>query len=173
VSQHDYNAANQSGASYRSDINNALDAIVTWNSGASAPATMFARMRWADTGTGTIRRRNAANSAWILETTDDEVRVVSRSSNTMLDSSDIGKTFVCTSTFTQTLDAAATLGDGWYCSIRNDGTGIITIDPNSAETIDGVSTLALGAGDSIRIVCNASSFKTERGIPNGAYRSEQ
>jgi hypothetical protein len=160
MSQHDYNLANQSGASYRSDNNNALDAIVTWNSGTSAPATTFAKMRWVDTTAGVIKRRNAANSGWIVESTDDETRVSSRSSNTMLDVSDIGKTIRATSTFTQTFDAVATLGDGWVVHYINEGSGVITLDPNSSETIDGASTLLLYPGESALIACNGSNLKT-------------
>lgn len=64
MAQHDYNIANQSGAAFRADLNNALSAIVTDNSGASAPSPTFAYMVWADTSTNTLKRRNAANSAW-------------------------------------------------------------------------------------------------------------
>jgi len=65
MSQHDYNLANQSGLNFRTDINNALTAVASQNSGASEPATMFAYQFWADTTTGLLKQRNAANSAWI------------------------------------------------------------------------------------------------------------
>lgn len=65
MSQHDYDIANALGATVRADINNALLAIVSQNSGASAPSTTFAFMWWADTTTGLLKIRNAANSAWI------------------------------------------------------------------------------------------------------------
>ena len=65
MAQHDYNIANQSGAAFRADLNNALLAIVSQNSGTSAPSTTFAHQFWADTTTGTLKIRNAANSAWI------------------------------------------------------------------------------------------------------------
>ena len=65
MAQHDYNIANQSGAAFRADLNNALLAIVSQNSGISAPGTTFAHQFWADTTTGTLKIRNAANSAWI------------------------------------------------------------------------------------------------------------
>lgn len=67
MSQHDYNIANQSGAAFRADLNNALSAILTQNSGNSAPTTTSAYMVWVDTsGTPAVLKiRNAANSAWI------------------------------------------------------------------------------------------------------------
>lgn len=65
MAQHDYSIANQSGAAFRSDLNNALSAIVTQNSGATAPSTTYAYQSWADTTTGVMKMRNGANSAWI------------------------------------------------------------------------------------------------------------
>lgn len=65
MAQHDYIIANQSGAGFRADMNNALAAIVSNNSGATAPATTYAYMPWADTTTGLFKIRNGANSAWI------------------------------------------------------------------------------------------------------------
>lgn len=163
MSQHDLVLDNASGASFRSDANNALQALGTRQSGASAPSTTYAHMLWVDTTNGVVKRRNAANSAWIVVATNDETFVLARSSNTMLDVSDREKTIVATSTFTQTLDAAATLGDGWWVRYRNDGTGLITIDPNSTETIDGATTIHLGPGQSCTIVCNGAAFYTVGG----------
>lgn len=65
MAQHDYVIANQSGASFRSDLNNALSAVATNNSGTSEPSTTYAYQWWADTNTGLLKVRNAANSAWV------------------------------------------------------------------------------------------------------------
>lgn len=65
MSQHDYSLANQSGLSFRTDLNNALSAIVSINSGAAEPSTTYAYMLWADTTAGLLKQRNAANSAWV------------------------------------------------------------------------------------------------------------
>jgi hypothetical protein len=65
MAQHDYNLANQSGLSFRQDLNNALAAIVSQNSGTSEPSTTYAYQWWADTTTGLLKLRNAANNAWI------------------------------------------------------------------------------------------------------------
>lgn len=66
----------------------------------------------------------------------------------------------CTSTFTLSLTAAATLGSGWFCFVRNDGTGVITIDPNAAELIDGFATKTLGPRETAMIFCDGTGFKT-------------
>jgi len=65
MSQHALTIANQAGASFRSDLVNALQALGSQSSGASAPATTYAYQWWADTTTGILKQRNAANSAWI------------------------------------------------------------------------------------------------------------
>jgi hypothetical protein len=67
MAQHDYSIANQSGLSFRQDLNNALSAIVSQNSGTSEPSTTYAYQLWVDSSTSpaTIKQRNAANSAWL------------------------------------------------------------------------------------------------------------
>ena len=65
MAQHDYILANQSGAAFRSDLNNGLAAIVSNNSGAAQPSTTYAYQWWPDTTTGLLKLRNAANNAWI------------------------------------------------------------------------------------------------------------
>jgi len=65
MAQHDYDIANQSGANFRADLNNALDAIVSNNSGSSEPSTKFAYEWWIDTSNNLLKLRNSANNAWI------------------------------------------------------------------------------------------------------------
>jgi len=65
VATHDYVIANGTGAAVRSDLNNALAAIVSQNSSSTEPATTYAYQIWADTNTNTLKIRNSANSAWI------------------------------------------------------------------------------------------------------------
>jgi len=64
MSQHDYIIDNAVGASVRADLNNALAAIVTNNSGTSAPSTTYAYQLWVDTTNNLLKQRNSANSAW-------------------------------------------------------------------------------------------------------------
>ena len=65
MAQHDYVIANGTGAAVRSDLNGALGAIATNNSGATEPTTTYAYQWWPDTTTGLLKIRNAANSAWV------------------------------------------------------------------------------------------------------------
>jgi len=65
VSQHDFNIANQTAPSFRTDLNNALQALATLSSGASAPSTTFANMLWYDTTNNILKMRSEADDAWI------------------------------------------------------------------------------------------------------------
>ena len=65
MATHDYVIANGTGSAVRSDLNNALAAIVSNNSSSTEPATTYAFQWWIDTNTTTLKIRNAANDAWI------------------------------------------------------------------------------------------------------------
>lgn len=65
MAQHDYVIDNANGASVRSDLNNALAAIASNNSGTSAPSTTYAYQWWFDTTNAKIKIRNSTNSAWV------------------------------------------------------------------------------------------------------------
>lgn len=65
MATHDYVLANQDGASFRSDLNNALAAVVSNNSSSTEPSTTYAYQWWADTNAGLLKIRNAADSAWV------------------------------------------------------------------------------------------------------------
>ena len=65
MATHDYVIANGTGAAVRSDLNDALAAIVSNNSGSSEPATTYAYQWWADTTANVLKIRNSANNAWI------------------------------------------------------------------------------------------------------------
>ena len=65
MSTHDYNIANASGASVRSDINNALAAILSNNSNGSSPSTTVAYSTWVDTSAAKLKIRNSANDGWV------------------------------------------------------------------------------------------------------------
>ena len=65
MAQHDYVIANAAGATVRADINNALLAISSSNSGSSAPSTTYAYELWVDTSNNLLKLRNGANNAWL------------------------------------------------------------------------------------------------------------
>ena len=65
MATHDYDIANQSGAAFRTDLNNALAAIQSNNSNSSSPATTVAYQWWADTNAAILKLRNSSNNAWL------------------------------------------------------------------------------------------------------------
>ena len=65
MAQHDYVINNGTGSAVRTDINNVLQAIVSNNSGSSAPSTTYAFQLFADTTTNKMKIRNAANNGYI------------------------------------------------------------------------------------------------------------
>lgn len=85
---------------------------------------------------------------------------VAKTSNYTVLTSDRGKVFLCSSTFTLSLTAAATLADGFTFAVINTGSGTITIDPNSTEQIDGANTKDIDEGGWAVVTCNGSAFWT-------------
>ena len=62
AAQHDYDIANQTFPSFRSDLNNVLSAIVSHNAGATEPSSKTTNMLWADTTAGVMKQWDG--SAW-------------------------------------------------------------------------------------------------------------
>lgn len=73
---------------------------------------------------------------------------------------DKGAFIDCSGTWTLALTAAATLGNGWWCYVRNSGTGDITLDPNSAETIDGLTSFVLYSGAVRLVLCDGTALRS-------------
>ena len=65
MAQHDYVIDNSTGANVRADINNALLAISSNNSGSSAPSTNYASQFFANTSTSIMQLRNTSNNAHV------------------------------------------------------------------------------------------------------------
>ena len=66
MAQHDLNVANQSFSAFRTDMNNALVALGSQNSGSSAPRSPQSGMIWVDTTTATAWQPKIYDgAAWI------------------------------------------------------------------------------------------------------------
>lgn len=81
---------------------------------------------------------------------------------------DKGALIDCTGTWTLGFTAAATLGAGWWCYVRNIGAGTITADPNGSELIDGVTSGAIRPGMTLLIQCDGTAFHCLRVGPHVA-----
>lgn len=73
---------------------------------------------------------------------------------------DRGKVLACSGTWTLSLTTAATLGAGFSLIVDNTGTGTITIDPASAELIDGAASHSLLPNASVLVVSTGTGWLT-------------
>lgn len=109
---------------------------------------------------------NAANLAGlglkaIATTLNQSIDVATFSTNYTAGVPDRAKAFVWTGgSGTFALTAAPTLGADWFVQVRNNGSGDLTIDPNSSETINGQATLILSPGDSAIVITDGAEFWT-------------
>lgn len=115
-------------------------------------------------GTGTSAADASALAGYGLVATGAELSqqssVAAKAADYTVTGSDRASTvtFANSGVVTCSLPAAASTGNGFFVAISNQGTGTVTIDPNSTELIDGVSTKDLAPGESLFLVCNATGW---------------
>ena len=146
---------------FRTDLNNALAAIVSNNSNSSEPATKYAYQWWVDTSTNKLKIRNSSNNGWInILTTDGGIDVDSGASffgndvtfegasfNIIFDKSDNALEFVD--------NAKATFGTGADLQIFHNGTnsfisnttGILQLDSDDRVQVNATELRVKNAGD--------------------------
>ena len=122
--------SNQSGASFRSDLNNALAAILSNNSNATSPSTTAAYSIWADTNAAKLKIRNSANDDWVdlinLDgTIARDLTFTGSSANILFDQSDNALEF--------NDNAKATFGTGADLTISHNGSNSIINDTGTGE----------------------------------------
>jgi len=99
--------------------------------------------------------------ATIGATLNQECEQVDTSSNITVDSTYRSKVINYSGgSGTFTLTAAATLGAGFFCFVKNNGTGTLIIDPNGSETIDGTASFDIQPSESLILVCNGTNWIT-------------
>ena len=136
-----------------------------WVSGATYA---IGDVAWSPVSYLTYRRKTAGagttdpstdTSNWAFAGGNTNTTRSARTSNTALGQSDRGRLIDVTSgTFTQTFISASVLRDGWWCYIRNNGTGDITLDPSGSETIDGLTSFIMYPGETRLIQCDGTGF---------------
>lgn len=148
MAQHDYVIANGTGAAVRSDLNGSLAAIVSNNSGATEPGTMYAYQWWPDTTTGLLKQRNAANNAWVTVGT--------------LASANLGLLPVAGGTMTGVL--AVTAGTAALPGIAVSG------DLNTGLVSPGADQLAISTGGTSRLAVSTTAVSSTLAVdvPLGA-----
>jgi hypothetical protein len=89
MSQHDLDIANQGFPATRADLNLALKALGSLQSGATAPSTTYANMLWYDTANNILKIRNEDNDAFIslftLDQTADNIEALTVNGNATAD----------------------------------------------------------------------------------------
>ena len=162
---HDYIIANGTGAAVRADINLALSAIVSLNSSASEPGTMYAYQLWADTAAGLLKIRNGANSAWVtLRQLDGDFSIVAVEDGLQATPSLTFTNDLNTGVFRSGADALAIVTGGQYAiaCTSTQAVGIRTVNPNAALHVAG--NARVGADDAtdavLEIGAGASGNRT-------------
>jgi hypothetical protein len=125
---------------------------ITDNSSANGVWTVFTF------GTGTSAADAAALAGYGMTAIGSQlaqtaVTTISSIAKTLVDA-DRAKTFAFTNSGTVacTFPGFASVANGWFVNISNQGTGTVTLTMAGGETIDGASTKALAPGESCTVV---------------------
>jgi hypothetical protein len=145
MATHDYVIDNQTAPNFRSDLNNALLAIVTQNSNATAPTTTYGNMIWYDSADNQLKKRNEANSDWVVLGTVDE----------------------STGTFTPSGTNGLTLGVNSTLSV-NSGTGVIATADTDGTFSSGTYT-PTPVGGNFKSITNGGAFTLAAPTVSGDY----
>ena len=152
MSQHDFTIDNQGFPAFRTDLNNALQALASTNTGATEPTTTFAGQLWVDTANDVIKLRNEANDGWVtlpFDSTDGSLTVsyVDPAGDTMTGDLNFGD------------NDKAVFGAGSDLQIYHDGGGSIIKDVGAGDLRIGASTsLFLMNGD---LTENTATFNAD------------
>ena len=160
MAQHDFSIANQGFPAFRADLNDALGAIASTSSGASAPSVPYANQLWMDTTNHILKVRNEDNDAWIsLATFDQTTDAV-----TYIDSVELAKVIVsdAVQTFTAAQrGAVATLSETATITVDLALSNNFTVTLTGTATAVGAPTNAVaGQSGSIFIVQDATGGRT-------------
>ena len=159
--QTDYNIANQPGTSFRSDLNDTLEAIVSNNSGATQPDEPFAYMWWMDTNANILKQRNPGNTAWIsklkiynsyvnVDNTSDANKPVSSAGQTALNAKANQSTTYTKTEANSLLNAKAAISGQTFTgnisapNLSGANTGDQTNISGNAGTVSNISTAQVG-----------------------------
>jgi hypothetical protein len=125
---------------------NGVWTVITFGAGtSSANASTLA-------GYGLIALNTTLNQAYNLSTIS--------STYTILPSARAGFVVWNGGVGTLTLPSSSSVGNNWFVIIRNGGSGIVTIQPQGTDTIDGNSNAQLQLTESFVIVSNGSGYNT-------------
>ena len=138
MSQNDFTIANQGFPAFRADLNSALQALASNNSGATEPSTMFANMWWYDSANNIMYIRNEDNDAWIKFAELDQANDKFVLSGTL--QLDDGTVSAPALTFNSDTNMGIYRGGTDILKFVTAGTDAITIDASQNVDINGTVT---------------------------------
>lgn len=181
MATHDYVIDDAAGATFRADINNMSQAIVSQNSSATAPSPSFAYQTWNDSTAEAFKIRNAANTAWLTLWTYDQANDLFRidfdkgadiASATTTDIGAATGNYVVV-TGTTTITGLGTIKAGTHRWVRF--SGILTLTHNATSLIlPGGADITTAAGDVMLAISEGSGnwrvpiYGRASGVPLGS-----
>ena len=147
MAQHDYVIDNQAFPATRADINSVLQAIVTNNSGSSAPSTTFANQIWYDSSANILYMRNEDNDANIPLFNLDQSNDVASLLATIIDIVDASGTNTAGTDLTIRAGAGTGTGAGGNIILQTANAGSSGSSVNShatAVTVDDGGQVGIG-----------------------------
>lgn len=143
------------GGALATEINNTNAAFASQHKNATRPTYAVAGMQWIEEVSATEWNVYLYDGAadillyTINPTTNNyAAKLVAKSATFAVAVTDQGKFFYCTASadYDITFDAVATLTAAFHCTIKNDSSYTLTINPDGTETINGETSLALPSG---------------------------
>lgn len=122
--------------------------------------TDFLTYRRKTAGAGTTRPGLDSTNWALLVVSHNIVRRAITGADTVVVTDKAGLLDITSGTNTLSYTAAATLGAGFWCVVRNSGTGDFTHDPANSETIDGLTSFVMYPGEARLIQCDGSAFRS-------------
>src|SRR6056297_666365 len=169
MSQNDFVIGNQTAPNFRSDLNDALQALASLSSGSTAPSTTYANMPWYDTVNNLLKMRTEADDAWI------NIAYLDQSANAfrLLDDTQVTNT---SGTQTGLLGDQATsaweTGTATTESLVSPAKVKAAIDalvPDQAASLDNLNNVSAGGAYRIQnpasVSTSSSSYVTAKQIP--------
>lgn len=171
MTTHDYSIDNQTFPAFRSDLNNALAAILSMNSNTSAPSTTIAGMLWYDTTNGLIKQRNSADSGWITLFAIGKQGLIDQNGSTVYAADSVG-----TDSYAITLSPAITAYAEsqvfrFKAGTANTGAATLNVNGVGAVSIKKGYNLDLATGDIlanqiVEVIYNGTNFQMLSQVSN-------
>jgi len=93
----------------------------------------------------------------ITAVNSSQPKIENLAANRLALAADKGTSFRFSGNRTLTFQPAATLGPNWWCEVWSKS-GVVTLDPDSAETIEGSATMLIQTGERCIVFCTGTLF---------------